>query len=146
MKIAFGCDHSAFKLKTALVEYVRELGHEVEDFGCMSEESVDYPDYAALVADAVADGRFDRGILICYTGIGMSITANKVQGVRCALCSEPVSASLTRGHNNTNVLSMGAGMIGLAMAREIVRVWLSTEFEGGRHQRRVDKITAYEAR
>lgn len=146
MKLAFGSDHAGFELKNQLIAYAKELGYEVEDFGCMSAEKSDYPDYGYLAAKAVADGRCDRGVIICYTGIGISITANKVPGIRCALCSETYSAFLTRSHNDSNMLAMGAGMTGPALAKEIMRVWLDTGFEGGRHQARVDKIMAYEAR
>ena len=145
MKLAFGSDHAGFQLKTTLMEYAKELGHEVEDFGCISGERSDYPDFGYLAAKAVTDGRCDRGVVICYTGIGISITANKVPGIRCALCSESYSAFLTRAHNDSNMLAMGAGFTGAALAKEILRVWLSTEFEGGRHKTRVDKIMAYEA-
>jgi len=146
MKLAFGCDHAGFDLKQQLIAYAQELGYEIEDVGCLSKDRADYPDYGYLAARAVADGRCDRGVVICYTGIGISITANKVPGIRCALCSEPYSALLTRGHNDTNMLAIGAGMTGPALAKEIMRVWLDTEFEGGRHQMRVDKIMDYEAR
>lgn len=145
MKLAFGCDHAAYGLKLSLIEYAKSLGYEVIDFGCSSEKSVDYPDYAYPVAKAVASGEAERGVVLCFTGIGVSITANKVRGIRCSLCSEPYSASLTRKHNNSNVLALGAGMIGAALAKEILRVWLLTEFEGGRHEGRVNKITEYEA-
>ena len=146
MRVAIGADHAAFAHKAELVDFLRKLDYDVVDFGSDSTESVDYPDYAKLVAFAVANGEADRGIAICYTGVGMSIAANKVHGIRCALCSEPVSARLTREHNDSNVLAMGAGMIGVAMATEIAATFLSTEFTGGRHQRRVDKIMALEAR
>ncbi len=145
MKLAFGCDHAAYSLKLCLIEYAKSLGHEVIDFGCNSEKSVDYPDFAYPVAQAVAKGDVQAGVVLCYTGIGVSITANKVRGIRCSLCSEPYSASLTRRHNDSNVLALGAGMIGAALAKEILRVWLTTEFEGGRHQNRINKISAYEA-
>ncbi len=145
MKLAFGCDHAAYGLKLSLIEYAKSLGYDVIDFGCSSEKSVDYPDYAYPVAKAVASGEAERGVVLCFTGIGVSITANKVRGIRCSLCSEPYSASLTRKHNNSNVLALGAGMVGAALAKEILRVWLLTEFEGGRHEGRVNKITEYEA-
>lgn len=146
MKLAFGSDHAGFQLKNTLIEYAKELGHEVEDFGSMSGERSDYPDFGYLAGKAVADGRCDRGVVICYTGIGISITANKVPGIRCALCSESYSAFLTRAHNDSNMLAIGAGFTGPALAKEILRVWLSAEFEGGRHKTRVDKIMGYEAR
>lgn len=144
MKLAFGGDHAALTLKATLIEYAKQLGHEVIDLGCNSNDSVDYPDYGLAVGKAVASGEADKGIAICYTGIGISIAANKVRGIRCALCHDPLSARLTREHNNTNVLAMGAGIIGEALAKEILKVWLETMPEGGRHQRRVDKIMAIE--
>ena len=146
MKIAMASDHGGYELKEDLRAWLVEQGHEVEDFGCYSKESCDYADFAEPAARAVADGKCERGIVICTTGIGISITANKVKGIRCALCSEPVSASLTRHHNNANMLAMGAGMVGPMMAREIVTAFLTSDFDGGRHQRRVDKITAVENR
>ncbi len=144
MHIAIGSDHGGYEYRQALIPFLQELGHTVEDYGCVSKQSVDYCDYAVLVGEAVAQGKADRGILICGTGIGMSIMANKVKGVRCALCGDTVSAMFTRAHNDTNVLAMGQRIIGEEVAKEIARVWLSTPYEGGRHQRRVDKITAYE--
>lgn len=121
-----------------------ELGIEYIDLGCDCETSVDYPDYAIPVAEKVANGEVDRGILICGTGIGMAIAANKVKGVRCALCHDVYSARLTRQHNDSNVLAMGERVIGPGLAREIAEVWLTTAFEGGRHAKRVEKITQYE--
>ncbi len=144
MKIAIASDHGGYHYKQILAAYLREKGHTVQDFGCHDENSVDYADFAIPAGEAVAAGQFERGILICGTGIGMSIAANKVRGVRCALCSEPVSARLTREHNNTNVLAMGERVIGIEMAKAIVDVWLETPFTGGRHQRRIGKISAYE--
>jgi len=117
---------------------------QTEDFGCTCEESVDYPDYALPVAEKVAAGEFERGILVCGTGIGMSIAANKVPGIRCALVHDTFSAKATREHNNTNVLAMGERVIGPGLALDIVKIWLETEFQGGRHERRVDKITQIE--
>ena len=146
MKIAIASDHGGFDLKENLRAWLAEQGHEVEDFGCYNKESCDYADFGEPAARAVADGKCERGIVICTTGIGISITANKVKGIRCALCSEPVSASLTRHHNNANMLAMGAAMIGPMMAREIVTTFLTSGFDGGRHQRRVDKIMAVENR
>jgi ribose 5-phosphate isomerase B len=140
MKIAIGSDHGGFSLKEEIKTVLDELGHEYADFGCNSEESVDYPDFAVPVSEKVARGEFERGILICGTGIGMSITANKVKGIRCALVHDLFSAQATRAHNDSNVLAMGERIIGPGVAKEIVRIWLTTEFEGGRHQRRVDKI------
>lgn len=142
--ISIACDHGGYALKEAVKKHLTEKGYEVKDFGTDSLDSCDYPDFGAPAAQAVASGACEKGILICTTGIGMSIVANKVDGVRCALCSDPLSASLTRRHNDTNMLAMGAGIIGQNLALEIVDTWLSTEFEGGRHQRRVDKIMALE--
>ena len=144
MKIAIASDHGGFDLKEQVKVWLQEMGHEVEDFGCHSKESCDYPDFGAAAARAVASGQCERGIVICTTGIGISITANKVKGIRCALCSEPWSAEMTRRHNNANMLAMGAGAVGPLLARRIVETFLTTEFEGARHQRRVDKITAVE--
>ena len=144
MIIAMACDHGGLGLKEAVKKHLEETGHQVRDFGTYSADSCDYPDFAAPAARAVADGTCDRGILICTTGIGMSIAANKIHGIRCALCHDPLSAALTRQHNNTNVLSMGAGIIGANLALEIVDIWLTAEFEGGRHQRRIDKVMALE--
>ncbi len=143
MKIAVCSDHGGYELKTKLMPFIEELGHEVTDFGCFSSESVDYPDFAFPMAEAVADGRFERGIAICGTGIGVSICCNKVCGVRCALCGDVLSAELTRRHNDSNVLAMGGRIIGVETAKAITRVWLSTDFEGGRHLKRIDKIAAY---
>ena len=140
MKISIACDHGAFVLKERLKAHLLEQGHEVTDCGTHSAESCDYPDYARPAAQLVADGVCDRGVVLCTTGIGMSIAANKVKGVRCALCHEPLSAEMTRRHNDANVLAMGAGMVGKFMAERIVDVFLTTEFEGGRHQRRIDKV------
>ena len=142
--IALGCDHGAFALKEALKKHLEEKGLAFEDFGTFSEESCDYPDFAAAAARAVAQGRCDRGIVLCTTGIGVCITANKVKGIRCALVSDLMSARLTRQHNDTNMMALGAGVVGEKLALEMVDVWLSTEFEGGRHQRRVEKIMALE--
>ena len=146
MRISIASDHGGYDLKEDLRAWLTGLGHEVEDFGCHSRESCDYADFAEPAARAVAEGKCDRGIVICTTGIGISITANKVRGIRCALCSEPVSASLTRHHNDANMLAMGAGMVGPMMAREIVTAFLTNDFDGGRHQRRVDKVMAVENR
>ena len=144
MKIAIGNDHAALELKNHIVDYLVKEGHEVVNFGTDTPASTDYPIYGARVAHAVANGECERGVVICGTGIGISISANKVKGIRCALCSEPVSAKLTRQHNDANVLAMGARIIGPAMAEEIVHPFLTTEFEGGRHSRRVDLITKLE--
>ena len=144
MKIAIGNDHAALELKNHIVDYLVKEGHEVVNFGTDTPASTDYPIYGARVAHAVANGECERGVVICGTGIGISISANKVKGIRCALCSEPVSAKLTRQHNDANVLAMGARIIGPAMAEEIVHTFLTTEFEGGRHSRSVDLITKLE--
>ncbi|MGM0471011.1 MAG: ribose 5-phosphate isomerase B [Bacillota bacterium] len=141
MKVALGSDHGGYELKEVIKEYLEKTGIEYKDFGTYSTESVDYPDFAIPVAEAVANEEFERGILICGTGIGMSITANKVEGVRAALCHDLFSARATRAHNNSNVLTMGDRVIGKQLALEIVKVWLDTEFDGGRHERRINKIT-----
>ena len=140
MKIAIGNDHGGVELKQHLVQYLEEKGYEVVNFGSDVTDSTDYPIYAERVSKAVVSGECEKGILICGTGIGISISANKIHGVRCALCSEPVSAALARQHNDANIVAMGARTIGPVMAEGIVDVFLNTEFQGGRHQRRVDKI------
>lgn len=140
MKIVIASDHGGFELKQHIMAYLDKLGYEYTDFGCYSTESMDYPDIAFPAAQAVASGEFDRGILICGTGIGVSICANKVHGIRCALCGDVLSAELTRQHNDSNMLAMGGRIIGVETAKAIVRTWLSTEFLGGRHLRRVEKI------
>lgn len=144
MKVSLACDHGALALKEALKEHLSQRGIAYEDFGTDSPESCDYPDFAAPAARAVASGECDRGIVLCTTGIGVSIVANKIRGIRCALVSDLMSARLTRMHNNANMLALGAGVVGEKLALEIVDVWLDTEFQGGRHQRRIDKITALE--
>ncbi|WP_186565252.1 ribose 5-phosphate isomerase B [Lawsonibacter celer] len=144
MKIAMGSDHGGYALKEHLKAYLEGKGYQVEDFGCHSTDSCDYPDFGRAAAQAVADGACERGIVVCTTGIGISITANKVRGIRCALCSEPLSAEMTRRHNDANMLALGAGFVGPNLAERIVEVFLSTDFEGGRHQRRVDKVMALE--
>lgn len=147
MKIGIGCDHGAFEYKEIVKEMLTKQGHEVEDFGTHNTESCDYPDYAYACAKSVSEGKNERGIVICGTGIGVSITANKVNGIRCALCSEPVSAKLTREHNNSNVLAMGQRVIGVEVMKEIVNVWVNTPFtQDERHQRRIDKIMAVETK
>jgi ribose 5-phosphate isomerase B len=146
LKIAIAADHGGYTLKEEIKKVILDLGHEVEDFGCECLDSVDYPDYALPVAEKVAQGQFDRGILICGTGIGMSIAANKVKGIRCALVHDLFSAKATRQHNDSNVLAMGGRIIGPGVATEIVKIWLTTEFEGGRHENRVKKITEIEDR
>lgn len=140
MKIAIAADHGGFHLKREIIALLEHRGYEFVNFGTDSDASVDYPDFAKPLAQKVASGEFDRGILICGTGIGMSIAANKVPGVRCALVSDSFSARATREHNNSNVLALGQRVLGVAVALEIVDIWLTTDFEGGRHDRRVDKI------
>lgn len=142
--IAIACDHGGYTLKEEVKKHLLEQGYEVRDFGTNSLDSCDYPDYAAPAAQAVADGTCEKGIVICTTGIGVSIVANKIHGIRCALCSDILSAEMTRRHNDTNMLAMGAGIVGKNLALAIVDKWLTTEFEGGRHQRRIDKIMALE--
>ncbi len=144
MKIAIGSDHAGFKLKESIKNYLIELGINVDDFGTHSEESVDYPDYAFPVAKKVVKGEYDFGILICGTGLGMSISANKVKGIRASLCNDLFTARLAKEHNNANVLCMGGGVLGEGIAKEIVKVWIDSSFQGGRHERRIAKITAYE--
>ena len=144
MNISMGCDHGGYALKEHIKTYLEGQGHTVLDCGTYSTDSCDYPLFGKAAAEAVADGRCERGIVICTTGIGISITANKVRGIRCALCSDPLGAEMTRRHNDANMLAMGAGMIGKNMAERIADTFLATEFEGGRHQRRVDLITAME--
>lgn len=146
MKIGIGNDHSALELKAEIIEFVKEMGHEIVDYGTNSAESCDYPIYGELVGNAVAAHEVDCGILICGTGLGISLAANKVNGVRAAVCSEPFTAKMSRAHNNCNVLAFGARVVGGELAKMIVETWLNTEFEGGRHQRRVDLITDIEKR
>jgi ribose 5-phosphate isomerase B len=144
MNIAIGADHAGFALKQQIAEALRQTGHQVLDEGTNSTESTDYPDYAAAVGRAVASGAADRGILVCATGVGMSIAANKINGVRAALAVNPEEVRLTRQHNDANVLTIGAKYTDTAAADEYVKLFLETQFEGGRHQRRVDKITQME--
>jgi ribose 5-phosphate isomerase B len=145
MKIALGGDHRGYTCKLKLMNFVRGLGHDVTDAGSFSDEYSDYPDFAFAVGERVGSGEVDRGILICGTGIGMSIAANKVRGVRAAACHDLVTAEMSRRHNNANVLCLSADLQGEEMMERIVKLWLETEFEGGRHARRVDKIMKYEA-
>ena len=144
MKIAMGNDHSAVEMKNEIKAYLEAKGHEVLNLGTDSTESCDYPVYGEKVGRAVVSGEADLGITICGTGVGISLAANKVKGVRAVVCSEPYSAKLSKMHNNTNVLSFGARVIGVELAKMIVDAWLDAEFEGGRHQRRVDQIMAIE--
>lgn len=138
--IALGSDHAAFEYKELVKAYLLEKGFEVEDFGTYSLDRVDYPVIGESVARAVAEGKYERGIILCGTGIGISISANKVPGIRCVVCSEPYSARLSRQHNDTNVLALGARVVGIELAKMIIDIWLETPFEGGRHQRRVDML------
>lgn len=146
MKIAIGCDHAGFALKNEITQILEGLNIEWEDFGTKDEESVDYPDFGEKVSTAVSKGNVDRGILICGTGIGMSIVANKFPGVRAALCSEDYSAKMSRMHNDANLLVLPGRVIDRATATQIVKMWFKTDFEGGRHQRRLDKIADIEKR
>ena len=146
MKIALGSDHAGFELKTSVKAYLESLGHQVEDYGTFSPESVDYSDFGIAVGEAVASGRCERGVVCCGSGIGISIACNKVRGIRCALCLDTEMAELSRRHNDANVLAMGGRLTDFEEGRNIIDVWLSTPFEGGRHQRRIDKISAYETR
>ena len=144
MRIAIGSDHAGFAMKQMIVGLLSELGHSCEDFGCFNSNSVDYPDIARPVAEAVSNKSFDRGILVCSTGIGMSIVANKVPGIRAAVCHDTFSARRAREHNDANVLCLGEWVIGQGLMREIVTTYLSADFAGGRHARRVEKIHAIE--
>ena len=145
MTIAIGCDHGALDLKNMLVGYLTAKGHEVTDFGTHTLDSCDYPDFAAAAARAVAQGQCERGIVLCTTGIGVSIAANKIDGIRCALLSDVVTARLTREHNDTNMMAMGAGIVAPLLAKEIVDTWLTTEFsQGPRHINRIAKVMALE--
>lgn len=146
MKIVIANDHAAVELKKEILEYVKELGHEVINFGTDSYESCNYPEYGEKAAQAVASGEADCGILICGTGVGISIAANKVKGIRAAVCSEPVTARLVKEHNNANIIAFGARIVGPEMAKEIVKAYLSAEFLGGRHEMRVDMIAEIEER
>ena len=146
MKIAIGCDHGALDLKNQVVKHLEGKGYEVKDFGTYTAASCDYPDFAGAAAKAVGSGECEKGIVLCTTGIGVSVTANKVKGVRCALLSDLMTARLTREHNDTNMMALGAGVVGPKLALEIVDMWLTTPFSHDeRHQRRIDKMMAYEA-
>ena len=144
MKLAIGSDHGGFRLKETIKTYLLAHDYEVTDFGTEGEDSCDYPDFALPVAEAVAKGEYDRGILICGTGIGIGIVANKIKGVRAALCHDTFSAEACRNHNDANILTMGERIVGEGLALKIVETFLNSDFEGGRHQRRVDKIKALE--
>jgi ribose 5-phosphate isomerase B len=144
MKVVIGCDHAGFDYKARVVQELVALGHEVIDVGTNSAASVDYPDFGLAAAKAVVDGRAERGVLICGTGIGISIAANKVKGIRCALCHDHLTTRLTRQHNDANMVAFGSRIVGIEVALDIVRTFLATPFEGGRHQIRIDKITSIE--
>ncbi|MFL0498677.1 ribose 5-phosphate isomerase B [Priestia megaterium] len=144
MKVAIASDHGGITIRKEIISLLEEMKVEYVDLGCECDTSVDYPDYALPVAEKVVKGEVDRGILVCGTGIGMSIAANKVKGVRCALVHDTFSAKATREHNDTNILAMGERIIGPGLAQEIAKVWLNTPFEGGRHEKRINKITSYE--
>ena len=144
MKVAIASDHGGVNIRKEIIALMEEMGIQYEDFGCENGCSVDYPDYALPVAQKVANGEFDKGILVCGTGIGMSIAANKVKGIRCALVHDTFSARATREHNDSNMLALGERVIGPGLARDIAKIWLTTHFEGGRHENRVNKIKAIE--
>lgn len=146
MKLAIGNDHAAYAMKLEIKEYLEAKGHEVVDFGTHSTESCNYPEFGEAVGRAVAAGEVDGGVLICGTGIGISISANKVKGVRAAVCSEPVSAALTKQHNNANIIAFGARIVGIETAKAIVDAWMNAEYEGGRHQKRIDMMMEIETR
>ena len=141
MKIAVGSDHGGFEFKGMIIEFLREIGREVVDVGCFSTDSVDYPDFADKVCESVQNGTCERGILICGTGIGMSIAANRHRDIRAALCHEAYTARMSREHNNANVLCLGGRVLGPEIALDVVGTWVETEFAGGRHQRRLDKLS-----
>ena len=145
MRISIGCDHGALALKNKMVAHLTKKGYDVKDCGTYTADSCDYPDFAAAAARAVASGECEKGIVLCTTGIGVSIAANKVKGIRCALLSDVMSARLTREHNDTNMMAIGAGVVGEMLALEILDTWLETEFSHNeRHQRRIDKVMALE--
>ncbi|MFC1517975.1 ribose 5-phosphate isomerase B [Candidatus Margulisiibacteriota bacterium] len=146
MKVALGSDHGGFELKEILKKFLNERGYKVTDVGTQSTDSCDYPDYGIKVAEKVAKGEADRGILVCGTGLGMSMTANKVKGIRSALCHDVYTAKMAREHNDSNVLALGARVLKKELALDILETWLTTNFEGGRHQKRIDKISAYESK
>jgi ribose 5-phosphate isomerase B len=145
VKVAIASDHGGLTIRKEIISLMKELNIQYIDLGCNCSTSVDYPDFAFPVAERVVNGEVDRGILICGTGIGMSIAANKVKGIRCALVHDTFSAKATREHNDTNILAMGERVIGPGLARDIAKIWLTTPFEGGRHANRVNKIEEYEA-
>ena len=145
MKVAVASDHRGFQAKEHVKDLLTSAGHEVVDFGCDSPASCDYPDTGLTAASAVAQGQTERGILLCGTGIGMSITANKVRGIRAALCHDELTAEMARRHNDANVLCLPADLLGERLIRRVVEVWIQTDYEGGRHQRRLEKIADFEA-
>jgi ribose 5-phosphate isomerase B len=138
VRVAIGCDHGGIDLKNTVISVLKDLGHTVDDQGCNSTESVDYPDFARSVSSLVLEGKCECGILICGTGIGMSMAANRIPGIRAALCNEMFAAKMSREHNNANILCLGARVIGPGLAAEIVQIWMTSKFAGGRHQRRID--------
>ena len=142
--IAIGSDHGGFELKNKIVKWLEDNGYDVKDFGIYENKSVDYPDIAEVVCKSIISGECDRGILVCGTGIGISIAANKIKGIRAAVCGDIYSAAMTKRHNNANVITLGGRVVGEDVAIEIVKAWLTNEFEGGRHQNRIDKITNLE--
>ena len=144
--IALGCDHGGYELKQEVIAYLEKNGLEYKDFGCYSTEAVDYPVYAKLVAKAIQSGECEKGILICGTGVGISIAANKVNGVRAAVCSDCATARLVKEHNNANIIAFGARIVGSELAKDIVKAYLDAEFQGGRHQTRIDMIHEIETR
>lgn len=144
MKVGFGCDHAGFEIKDEIIKHLKEKGFEVVDFGTYSKESIDYADYARPVAEAVAHGEVEKGVLVCGTGIGISLAANKVKGIRAAVCSEPYSAQMAIRHNNANIIAFGARVVGIDMARMIIDAYFDNSFEGGRHENRVKKIMSIE--
>jgi ribose 5-phosphate isomerase B len=146
MKIALGCDHAAYRFKLEIEEYLRSEGIECVDYGTDSDSSTDYPTYAKRVCRAVVAGEAERGLLFCGTGVGMSLVANKMHRIRAVVCSEPYSAVLSRQHNNTNVLCLGARVVGVELAKMIIDQWLAAEYQGGKHQRRLDMITELESK
>jgi ribose 5-phosphate isomerase B len=146
MKVGIGCDHAGLELKKEITSFLKEMGIDCIDYGTNGPESVDYPDFGERVSEAVSKGELDRGVLICGTGIGMSIVANKFPGIRASLCNELFTARMSRLHNDANILVIGGRIVGRDLAREIVRVWFSTPFEGGRHENRLDKIRRIESR
>ena len=144
MKIAIGCDHGGIVLKSAVLEVLNEKGIDSEDLGCFTNDSVDYPDYALKVAEEVSQGKADLGIILCGTGIGISIAANKVKGIRAAVAHDLFTAEMCKRHNNANILAMGGRVISPELAKDMVRIWLDSEFEGGRHLNRINKISEIE--